>query len=111
MSLVLLAPDLSPHMFWGFAIQQSTIPALRMRMPRAAGGPPHAAQLRAAGGKVPPGYCGTDLAGESTAPKQPPSKREPLWGRLLVMFPAVVAAILVAWTAHLGGLMVWGVPR
>lgn len=41
----------------------------------------------------------------------PPSKREPLWGRLLVVFPAVVAALFVAWTAHLGGLMVWGVPR
>ena len=41
----------------------------------------------------------------------PPSKREPLWGRLLVVFPALLAALLVAWTAHLGGIMVWGVPR
>lgn len=38
-------------------------------------------------------------------------KREPLWGRLLVVLPAIVAAALVAWTAHLGGIMVWGVPR
>ena len=41
----------------------------------------------------------------------PPSKREPLWGRLLVLLPALAAAALVAWTAHLGGIMVWGVPR
>ncbi|PAP78046.1 DUF2231 domain-containing protein [Rubrivirga marina] len=41
----------------------------------------------------------------------PPRKREPLWGRLLVVLPAVLAAALVAWTAHLGGIMVWGVPR
>lgn len=40
-----------------------------------------------------------------------PRKREPLWGRLLVVLPAFLAAVLVAWTAHLGGLMVWGVPR
>ena len=41
----------------------------------------------------------------------PPRTREPLWGRLLVAFPALLAALLVAWTAHLGGIMVWGVPR
>ncbi len=35
---------------------------------------------------------------------------EPLWARALVLLPAVAAAALVAWTAHLGGLMVWGVP-
>ncbi len=39
------------------------------------------------------------------------SRREPLWGRLLVVLPAWAAAALVAWTAHLGGIMVWGVPR
>ncbi|MDT7856419.1 DUF2231 domain-containing protein [Rubrivirga sp. S365] len=38
-------------------------------------------------------------------------RREPLWGRVLGALPAVVAAALVAYTAHLGGLMVWGVPR
>ena len=38
-------------------------------------------------------------------------RREPLWGRVLVLVPAVLAAALVAWTAHLGGIMVWGVPR
>ena len=39
------------------------------------------------------------------------SKREPLWGRLLVLAPSWAAAAAVAWTAHLGGVMVWGVPR
>ena len=46
------------------------------------------------------------------APEPAPRRtREPLWGRLLVLLPALAAAALVAWTAHLGGLMVWGVPR
>ena len=40
-----------------------------------------------------------------------PAVREPLWGRLLALPPAVAAAALVAWTAHLGGIMVWGIPR
>ena len=39
------------------------------------------------------------------------SRREPLWGRVLGLLPAMAAAALVAYTAHLGGLMVWGVPR
>jgi len=47
--------------------------------------------------------------GEAPAPAAP--VREPLWGRLLVLLPALAAAVLVAWTAHLGGIMVWGVPR
>ena len=46
--------------------------------------------------------------GEEAPPSRP---REPLWGRLLAFVPAAVAAALVAWTAHLGGIMVWGVPR
>ena len=37
--------------------------------------------------------------------------REPLWGRLLGALPGLAAAALVAYTAYLGGLMVWGVPR
>ena len=37
--------------------------------------------------------------------------KEPLGLRLLVLLPALAAAALVAYTAHLGGLMVWGVPR
>ncbi len=41
----------------------------------------------------------------------PPLTREPLWGRLLALLPAFAAAALVAWTAHLGGIMVWGIPR
>jgi uncharacterized membrane protein len=31
--------------------------------------------------------------------------------RIAVAVIAVAAAILVSWTSHLGGLMVWGVPR
>ncbi len=41
----------------------------------------------------------------------PPPTREPLWGRLLALPPALAAAALVAWTSHLGGIMVWGIPR
>ncbi len=49
---------------------------------------------------------------DEDAPPPPASRtREPLWGRLLAFVPATVAAALVAWTAHLGGIMVWGVPR
>ena len=36
--------------------------------------------------------------------------REPLAWRLAALVPALAAAALVAWTAHLGGVMVWGVP-
>ena len=36
--------------------------------------------------------------------------REPLAWRLAVLVPAVAAALLVAYTGHLGGVMVWGVP-
>jgi uncharacterized membrane protein len=36
--------------------------------------------------------------------------REPVWGRLGALAPALAAAALVAYTAHLGGVMVWGVP-
>ena len=35
--------------------------------------------------------------------------REPLWMRLVLLALAVVAAVLVAYTAHVGGVMVWGV--
>ncbi|NNE71256.1 MAG: hypothetical protein HKN29_12950 [Rhodothermales bacterium] len=31
--------------------------------------------------------------------------------RLLVLLLAIAVAVLIAWTGHLGGLMVWGVPR
>ena len=37
--------------------------------------------------------------------------KEPLGLRLLVLLLALAAAVLVAYTAHLGGLMVWGVPK
>lgn len=40
--------------------------------------------------------------------RQPP--REPLAWRLGVAATAAAAAVLVALTAHLGGIMVWGVP-
>lgn len=46
---------------------------------------------------------------EDEAP--PPPRRESLAGRLVGFALAASAAGLVAWTAHLGGLMVWGVPR
>lgn len=52
-----------------------------------------------------------DDGAEVEAPAVVVSRREPLWGRLLVLLPAWAAAALVAWTAHLGGIMVWGVPR
>lgn len=38
------------------------------------------------------------------------STREPIAGRLGALVPALAAAALVAYTAHLGGVMVWGVP-
>lgn len=37
-------------------------------------------------------------------------RREPTWMRLVVLGAAGVAALLVAYASHLGGLMVWGVP-
>ena len=37
--------------------------------------------------------------------------KEPLGLRLLVLVPALAAAVLVAYTGHLGALMMWGVPR
>ena len=36
--------------------------------------------------------------------------REPLAWRLAALVPATAAALLVAYTGHLGGVMVWGVP-
>lgn len=36
--------------------------------------------------------------------------KEPMLGRIGVLLLAGLAAGLVAWTAHLGGIMVWGVP-
>ncbi|HEX8297660.1 MAG TPA: DUF2231 domain-containing protein [Rubricoccaceae bacterium] len=35
---------------------------------------------------------------------------EPLVWRVGALVPALAAAALVAWTSHLGGVMVWGVP-
>lgn len=37
-------------------------------------------------------------------------EREPLAWRLALLVPALAAAVLVAYTGHLGGIMVWGVP-
>ena len=37
-------------------------------------------------------------------------KRDPVLMRSLVALGSCVPAVLVAYTAHLGGLMVWGVP-
>jgi uncharacterized membrane protein len=38
-----------------------------------------------------------------------PAEREPLALRLIVFASALVVALLVAYTAHIGGVMVWGV--
>lgn len=54
--------------------------------------------------------AGTTLALRRRPTPDSPPVAEPVWARLLVLVPAVAAAALVAWTAHLGGLMVWGVP-
>ena len=43
--------------------------------------------------------------------RRAPSQRDPLAVRLVLLLPALAAALLVAYTAHVGGLMVWGVPR
>jgi uncharacterized membrane protein len=40
---------------------------------------------------------------EQTHPKLPV--------RAAISLLAIISAVLVAWTSHLGGLMVWGVPR
>jgi uncharacterized membrane protein len=37
--------------------------------------------------------------------------KEPIALRLALLVPILIAALLVAYTAHLGGLMVWGVPK
>ena len=52
-----------------------------------------------------------EAEGEEPLPPPPAPRREPLWGRLLAVLPAGAAAAAVAYTAHLGGVMVWGVPR
>ena len=44
----------------------------------------------------------------SGATDEPPPARGV---RIAIGVLAIAAAILVAWTSHLGGLMVWGVPR
>ena len=43
------------------------------------------------------------------ARRRRPGVPEP-WALRLSALPAGAAAVLVAWTSHLGGLMVWGVP-
>jgi len=41
-----------------------------------------------------------------TLERNPP---EPLAARIVLALTALVAAVLIAWTAHIGGTMVWGV--
>ena len=36
-------------------------------------------------------------------------RRDPLVARILLTLAALAAAVLIAWTAHIGGTMVWGV--
>lgn len=47
------------------------------------------------------------LERRTTLERDPP---DPLAPRLIVTFVIVAAAVLVAFTAHIGGTMVWGVP-
>ena len=59
------------------------------------------------------GFGGITVALRRRAPADPvpaAAPREPLAWRLAVLVPAVAAALLVAYTGHLGGVMVWGVP-
>ena len=44
------------------------------------------------------------------ARRQPERGHDPLAGRLLALALVGLAVALVAWTAHLGGIMVWGIP-
>ena len=37
-------------------------------------------------------------------------RKDPLWLRFSVVVLAVLSGVLVAYTGHLGGLMVWGIP-
>lgn len=43
--------------------------------------------------------------------RRAPAPRDPLALRIVLFLPALAAALLVAYTGHVGGLMVWGVPR
>ena len=36
-------------------------------------------------------------------------RHDPLWARILLALATIAAALLIAWTAHIGGTMVWGV--
>lgn len=45
------------------------------------------------------------------ARERPSGEPEPFWVRLGLALAVLVAAVLVAWTAHIGGTMVWGVAR
>ena len=55
------------------------------------------------------GFGGITAARRRAAPAEPLG-REPLAWRLVALVPAVAAALLVAYTGHLGAVMVWGVP-
>lgn len=56
-------------------------------------------------------FGGLSVALRQRARREPAlDRREPLVWRVGALVPALAAALLVAYTAHLGGLMVWGVP-
>ena len=51
-----------------------------------------------------------ELTERPPAADEPTPLREPLTARATGLLATLLAALLVAYTAHIGGVMVWGVP-
>jgi hypothetical protein len=51
------------------------------------------------------------FGGASLWLRRRPAGREPLALRLALLLPALAAGLFVAYAGHVGGLMVWGVPK